>query len=482
MYVIMDMEWVAEGKGVEITQIAALRIDKEYVEHGSFFSRVHPEHTQGIDWFHMAYTAGTREQFLGAPTWEDVNRQFCAWLESDDVLIWWHREPMEMFAKCFDSSDIGPMKLVTINKRIKKFISDPKPKIVNPYEAAKIRGISVRGVEHDSRNDVKTILLLLTGLNIPMKELIDPMVPAAITTKMEHPQLRPLAEKKLGSKAKSRPSERQIKGVMRYQYVLDTRKNCFHKQGCVLIDYHSKHLKGYGTIKGCIRELAKPCGCCKREYEEVVIGGERPECWWFYSKKSGRKIIHTEECCIYRRIGAENAFHFSSMEQAHAAGYHLCALCNPILVLYKKEKDELETFCRRAGLKIKLNEETMHIISRNDIWRIMLNQFTGKLMLYHRNNYGYKKKDPGDLSAFHRQEHQESTLMGYVRYIAKHDDYSDQREFEVQNTRKEPGYNPPYKRTKKGRKQTKAIKDKGRNKGISRTLSLIEEFAAAEGR
>lgn len=131
----------------------------------------------------------------------------------------------------------------------------------------------------------------------------------------------------------------------------------------------------------------------------AVTNGEQPERWWFYSKKSGRKIIHTTECSMYKRIGWENALYFTSLEQAHKEGYHLCSLCNPLLLLFKKEKKKLEAFCREVGLKIQMNEETIHVISRNDIWRIMLNQFTGKLMLYHRNNYGYKKKDPGDMSA-----------------------------------------------------------------------------------
>lgn len=482
MYVIMDMEWVAEGEHVQITQIAALRIDSKYAEKGSFFSRVCPENTQGIDWFHIAYTAGSREQFLASPNWNQVNKQFCHWLEPDDVLIWWHVEPMEMFIKCFDSSDIGPLKLVNINKRIRKFIADNKPKTGNPYEVAKTRGIYLSGVEHDSQNDVKTVFQLLTCLKIAIKELVDPMVPSAVTTKMEQPQIKPLLGTMSTGKNKSKASKGQVLAIKHFNYVLDARKNLFHKQGCALINYQSKHLKGYDTLKGCLKEMAKPCGCCRLEYNECVTNGEQPERWWFYSKKSDRKIIHTAECCMYKRIGRENALYFTSLEQAHAEGYHLCSLCNPLLLLYKKEKKKLEAFCREAGLKIQLNEETIHVISRNDIWRIMLNQFTGKLMLYHRNNYGYKKKDPGDMSAFHRQEHQESTLLGYARYIANHDDYSDQKQFESQNKEKSPGYNPPFKRTKKGRKQTKAEKNKKRNKAISRTLSLIEELAAAEGR
>ena len=486
MYVIMDMEWVTDGERVQITQIAALRVDSKYDEHGSFFSRVCPENTQEVDWFHIAYTAGSREQFLAAPNWDQVNEQFCHWLKPDDVLIWWDAEPKEMFNMCFDSSDIGPIKTVNINNRIKKFIPDNKPKSGSPYVVAKTRGIDITGVKHDSQNDVKTIIQVLTFLTIPIQELVDPMVPTAGTTGMEQSQIRPLQSIVLTSKNQSKVPKGKAMAIRHFNYVLDAQRNLFHKQGCALINYQSKHLKGYDTLKGCLKEMAKPCRCCKQEYDACLTKGEQPERFWFYSKKSDRKIIHTAECRMYKRIGRENALYFTSLEQAQKKGYHLCSLCNPLLLLYKKEKKDIEAFCREAGLTIQLNEETIHIISRNDIWRIMLNQFTGKLMLYHRNNYGYKKRDMGDMSAFHRQEHRESTLLGYVRYIANHDDYSEQRQFETQikekEKKKDPGYNPPYKRTRKGRRQTKAAKDKKRNKAISRTLSLIEELAAADGR
>ena len=305
------------------------------------------------------------------------------------------------------------------------------------------------------------------------------MLPYAAVTKTVQPESLPAAAP--GGKSGGRVSRTRMNAVKQYSYVLDTRRFLFHKQGCVLIDYQSAHVRGFDTMKGCLREMAKPCTCCKREYDECIAGGGRPERRWFYSEKSGRKTVHTADCRMYERIGGEHALYFTSLERAHAEGYRLYSLCNPLLALYNKEKKELEVFCREAGLRIRLYEDTVHIISRNDIWRIMLNQYTGRLMLYHRNNSGYKKKDPGDMSAFHRQEHQEDTLTGYARYIANHDDFADQKQYEAQSKGKDPGYNPPNRNSKKGRRQAKAARNKARNKAISRTLSLIEELAA-EGR
>ena len=172
-----------------------------------------------------------------------------------------------------------------------------------------------------------TVFQLLTCLRIAIKELVDPMVPSAVTTKMEQPQIKPLLGTMSTGKNKSKASKGQVLAIKHYNYVLDARKNLFHKQGCALINYQSKHLKGYDTLKGCLREMAKPCGCCRHEYNECVNNGEQPERWWFYSKKSDRKIIHTAECCMYKRIGRENALYFTSLEQAQAKGYHLLYTC-----------------------------------------------------------------------------------------------------------------------------------------------------------
>ena len=300
MYVIMDMEWIESHGGVPCpTQIAALRVDRQWRRSEVFNSLIRPRDKSCHHWDHMAYTGAEREQFQDAPSGISVFRALFQWLRDDDVLLWWEKHAALTFVNAVRHM---------LNRELSQPVRLLRPTVVkacggkgSPCQLAASRGILIPEPQHVSANDVETLRRLLEHLGIRPESIHDSPKP----------------------KAKASSPD-----IMKYLY--DPATNLLHTAdgGCQV-----ENPSGYATFKGCLRKGFRPCPVClakdyRREFMKVtneVIS--RTEYNFVYQAKS--KVFHKAECVHARRIpywevrGSVNYYVCTEL------GKRPCRLCNP---------------------------------------------------------------------------------------------------------------------------------------------------------
>jgi len=224
-------------------------------------------------------------------------------------------------------------------------------------------------------------------------------------------------------------------------------------------------------------------------------------CTLVYSANSHRKIVHLSHCKIIKRIPKSSRRTFDSLEEAQEHGYRLCNCCPSIAGKYRKERKQVNNFCRDNGFTFKLLDGTIHVISKHDCWRIIVNGNNKSLFLYHKNTGKryHKEAHPSIIPGFHSQSFRSKTILGYLEYIASHDVYRDEHpctestSSTIEKVRKLPPWvidkygedfasftAPKYKRirgTKKYRKKQAKKKRQERQASIIRVNALLEELA-----
>lgn len=69
MYVLADVEWVENNQGlISFTQIAMLRVDEKWRLVRCKSRRIRPKDASFHKWDHIAFTGGTKDDFLSAPS------------------------------------------------------------------------------------------------------------------------------------------------------------------------------------------------------------------------------------------------------------------------------------------------------------------------------------------------------------------------------------------------------------------------------
>ena len=91
---------------------------------------------------------------------------------------------------------------------------------------------------------------------------------------------------------------------------------------------------------------------------------------FYYSKRSHRRIVHTQACFLVRGFAPETIGTFETLSEAFDAGYRLCRRCNPILRQYRKEQMAILDYCRENGMSFHLNDRYLSIISPISRWRV----------------------------------------------------------------------------------------------------------------
>lgn len=224
-------------------------------------------------------------------------------------------------------------------------------------------------------------------------------------------------------------------------------------------------------------------------------------CTLIYSANSHRKIVHLSHCKIIQRIPKSSRRTFDSLEEAQEHGYRLCNCCPSISGKYRKERRQVNDFCKDNGFTFKLLDGTIHVISRHDCWRIIVNGNNKSLFLYHKNTGKryHKEPNPSIIPGFHSQSFRSKTILGYLEYIASHDSYRDEHpctensspamdkvcelpQWVVDKYGKEYASltAPKYRRvkgTKKYRKEQEKKKRQERRASIIRVNALLEELA-----
>lgn len=165
---------------------------------------------------------------------------------------------------------------------------------------------------------------------------------------------------------------------------------------------------------------------------------------FYYSKRSHRRIVHTQACFLVRGFDPEAIGTFETLPEALDAGYRLCRRCNPILRQYQKEQTAILDYCRENGMSFYLNDRYLSIISPISRWRVTVSP-SGTTMLYHKNTELRASDAASAIRGYHNQHIRFRSLPEYFSYITSHDAYR-------MITRQRPV--PPlrkYRRSKKSR-------------------------------
>ncbi len=189
------------------------------------------------------------------------------------------------------------------------------------------------------------------------------------------------------------------------------------------------------------------------------------------SKHSRTKIFHNNQCRCVKRIRKNNRMSFMKADEARDLGFQYCSICSPISIRYKKEELEILEFAKKHNLKVYLYDDAVYVSTQVAGWKIVQEGQNKKIHLYHENATQIYRKLPmknGKLvKEYHQQWASSSTILGFLEYIADHDDWK----YEQANS-----YKRFPKRTKSQRKKYKAAKNRAKADSVRRVLNLIEEM------
>ncbi|MBR1711329.1 MAG: hypothetical protein IJ719_21335 [Clostridia bacterium] len=390
MYVMMDVEWML-GNPDRITQIAGIRFDEHYQIHGSFFERIAPKSGAQIDWGQVCFNGGSRRDFLNGRKVRDVYQMLDTWLDAKDVLLWWNQDGMIHFKQCEKYMEMHlPNRACVIGDQVRRCFRGREFKKANPYTLCKARSIPCPEPMHHSYNDAMTIINLLRGMHLQVSKI-------AYSTK---------------------PKQKEKAKFVMLEDGLVHRADCPKCTGQqVKVPYYS--------INECLTE--KACSCCAKAKAEAIREKENA---FLFSAKGKEKIVHFPDCRDAARIDEANLSAFRTLNDAKQCGYRLCKTCCSIERMVSRQKEELERYAAQNALTFKVESGLMTVISRRDEWIIRIEEETGKLRLYHRSSGGHRKEET-DLSDYHLQKWYEKTSLEYFEYIAKHDEYDENRDKEM---------------------------------------------------
>ena len=188
----------------------------------------------------------------------------------------------------------------------------------------------------------------------------------------------------------------------------------------------------------------------------------------YRSDRSKGKIVHLESCRYLKRIPENRRIRYESFASAGGEGCRFCRICSPVLSGYQREKEKIDSICRENGLTCIPVNESLHIHSRYDFWRIIPDPESVAPALYHRNKRaGRKQPKRSEIYFYHRQNVHEKTLPGLIRYILKHDLYTEKKN------------RMQAELAKKEKKTKKSMRKKARRAETARVLALMDEMRAA---
>ncbi len=181
----------------------------------------------------------------------------------------------------------------------------------------------------------------------------------------------------------------------------------------------------------------------------------------YISGKSSNKIVHNSVCRYVKMMPDKNKRFFHTLKEASEAGYKQCKYCAHIKKYLRREEKELDRYCKPKGGYYFFNPEdgSLEVLSKSGKWKVIVNGQKHFIWLYHRNNG--ETNLGGLVPGFHSQKVRCGTLMGYMEYIVKHDEYRNA----------DPLYeNQKHENTVIGSKKWR--KDRRREKKIRRMQSI----------
>ena len=144
------------------------------------------------------------------------------------------------------------------------------------------------------------------------------------------------------------------------------------------------------------------------------------------SKNSKSRLYHYSFCRYAKTTKKANQVLFYTSEEASQQGYVPCPFCSLIGRQYAKERKMIDSFCDEHNFRHFIYGGELYVISAGDTaWRVCLQNQTGrKKLLMHesKSHVSYIRRSvPYADRGYHIQIMRDSSLMGYLVYIHKHD-------------------------------------------------------------
>ena len=191
---------------------------------------------------------------------------------------------------------------------------------------------------------------------------------------------------------------------------------------------------------------------------------------YYYSKTGKSKIIHSEDCRYSQTIRRNHLGIFQTLAEAHAAGYRLCKICNPLVDFFHSSEDAILEICQEKGISISLRRNFISISTPRSSWRILADDNCNHTKLYHHNDF--KSKQSGPVAGYHDQHVNYATLLEYLHYIIDHDYYRMMNPLNPAPMKKPA----PKKGTKRYRKAMAREREKNRRSAARNVLALIDSL------
>ena len=144
---------------------------------------------------------------------------------------------------------------------------------------------------------------------------------------------------------------------------------------------------------------------------------------------SRKHVVHKPDCPSIKHVANARRIQLPNIQAAKAAGCCLCGHCLSVAHFYRKEKKAIEAFCAENQLQCTLRDQQIDISSRCDEWRLLLDEYTGGLALFHKNKKAPRKGRSGiTMTGYHRQKLSLQSITESLRYISSHDKYREKQE------------------------------------------------------
>jgi hypothetical protein len=195
------------------------------------------------------------------------------------------------------------------------------------------------------------------------------------------------------------------------------------------------------------------------------------------SKKSRKKIFHTEQCSHVKNIAPQNRLYFYTLQDAQAAGYRSCRTCSAVMWYYRRESAELLSFCFENGLTLHFDRKkaALSVKTPHSLWKIIVNGQENQLFLYHRNMFD--KEDPkSPFPLYHSQKFRSPTILGYLEYIVQHDHYRQYNPLEIYHKKLRWDEHHYRKGSKHYKKQQKRFKRQRKRQAIHQVEALLKSL------
>ena len=184
------------------------------------------------------------------------------------------------------------------------------------------------------------------------------------------------------------------------------------------------------------------------------------------------KRVHNINCRYVKRMSESGKMTFATYKEARLSGYEPCKYCVSIRKYLKREKKQIEEYCKPYGIHFFLNQSdaSVEALSKSGKWKIVVDDETQDLLLYHYSNGTLKQSDV--IPGYHRQNVKRNKLLGYLKYIYQHDKFREAHPLYTRQT------NPNVMKGSKKWKKQKNHEDKmRRTQSIRYVTELLNNMA-----